>query len=185
MLFENMPQRSQKILKLEVSLPHMLDKVNRPIQRPFPQKFDKIFLAIGETILGIPQDELGNQFVEEVNRYVGSLDSYLRKDIRLLVAVFNSRISVFFRTLALKPFHALPSNKREKYLDAWKTSRIPLLRTGYVALRSLSGWAYYSSDKGAKEMGSYGKTIGKEQETPTLLSKKFYPNSPIAGGQKS
>ncbi len=163
----------------------MLDKVNRPITRPFPKSFDRILLAVGETILGIPQQELGQDFVDEINRYVGSLEPYLRKDIKTLVTLFNSRISVFMKILTFKPFHTLPLDEREQYLDTWKTSTIPLFRTGYVALRSLAGWAYYSSEKGAEEMGSYGKTIGKEKETPTLLSKTFYPESPLAGEEKT
>ncbi len=75
--------------------------------------------------------------------------------------------------------------QRLNYAKSWGTSRIPLLRTGYVALRSLCGWAYYSNEEHGREVGHLGKTLGREEETPTLLSKKFYPDSPLAGGNNS
>lgn len=149
----------------------------------FHEKHRPRLLAIGETFLGVPPDRLGDDFVAEIDRYVGLLDDFLIKDIKTLVSLFGSPFMVFLRTGRPKGFEKLNLQQRVKYAKGWGTSRIPLLRTGYVALRSLCGWAYYSNEEHGEEVGHLGKTIGREHETPTLLSKKFYPDSPIAGGE--
>ena len=48
------------------------------------------------------------------------------------------------------------------------------MRTGYNTLKSISGWSFYSLEKKIiQEIPSYpGRTIGREQETPTLLEGK-------------
>ncbi len=148
----------------------------------FPEKQNELLLCIGETILGIPAENLGDDFIQEINRYVGLLDDYLIKDLKNLVTMFGSRAMVFMRLFKFKKFVGLSPTDRLRYVKSWGTSRIPLLRTGYTALRSLCGWAYYSNDDHGEELGHLGKTIGREKETPTLLSPQFYPNSPLARG---
>ncbi|RMG37814.1 MAG: hypothetical protein D6732_06155 [Methanobacteriota archaeon] len=149
----------------------------------FDEKHRRRLIAIGEAFLGIPPEDLGEDFVQEMDRYVGLLDDFLIKDIKTLISLFGSPIMVFLRTGRFKSFENLSLDQRVRYAKGWGTSKIPLLRTGFTALRSLCGWTYYSNEEHGAEVGHLGKTLGREKETPTLLSKTFYPDSPLAGGE--
>ena len=69
----------------------------------------------------------------------------------------------------IKPFTGLSPEQRNKFLQKWQQSRIPLMRTGFAGLKSMVGFGYYAQDKALKEMNFPGITIGREHLTPTLL----------------
>ncbi|MHA2090221.1 MAG: hypothetical protein ACW98K_05125 [Candidatus Kariarchaeaceae archaeon] len=129
----------------------------------------ELITLIGETILGVPRSELGSEYVNSVDSTVWALDDYLRKDIKTLLWLFNSRVTSIIIGRSFRKFSSMQMEDREKYILKWMKSRIPILRTAYTTLRSLCGWSYYSLQKSHPEMNYPGHTIGREHQTPTLL----------------
>ncbi len=132
-------------------------------------------LVIGETLLGVPIVELGEDYVYELDRIVTTLDDFLHRDIHTLIWLFSSRLAALLVGKSFKPFKNMNPTKRENYMKKWIKSRIPIFRTAYVTLRALTSWSYYTSEKGEAEVDFLGSTIGREHELPTLL----YGKEPI------
>ncbi|MHA2097704.1 MAG: hypothetical protein ACW99A_03380 [Candidatus Kariarchaeaceae archaeon] len=126
-------------------------------------------LIMGETLLGVPVEELGEDYVYEFDRTITNLDNFLHKDIRTLIWIFNSRIAALFVGMSIKPFKNMNPTKRENYMKKYMKSRIPIFRTIYVTLKALTSWPYYTSERGEAEVDFFGPTIGRENELPTLL----------------
>ena len=135
--------------------------------------------AVAEAILGVPRPELGDDFKFNVDEYVVWLPSHLQKDLKLLFSVLGSPLISLFFVGRLSRFSKLSVTRRRSYLKKWSLSRIPLLRTGYMALKSLCGWGYYSQESVHAELDYPGPTIGREDETPTLMygKEKWRPPS--------
>lgn len=128
-----------------------------------------LVLKIGEAILGIPEDELGDEFVREVDRIILTFEDFLQFEVKKLLFLFNSTLTSFFIFFSFKKYTKMTIENRERYVKKWMNSRIGLLRTGYVTLKAICAWAYYSSTKSWDEMNFPGETIGREHLTPTLL----------------
>ncbi|MFV2014252.1 MAG: hypothetical protein ACC656_02400 [Candidatus Heimdallarchaeota archaeon] len=126
-------------------------------------------LTIGETLLGVPKEELGEDFVYELDRIITLLEDFLHKDIHTLIWLINSRFAALIVGKSFKPLKNMNPTKREKYMEKWMKSRIPIFRTSYVTLRAFASWAYYTSERGESEINFPGLTIGREHELPTLL----------------
>lgn len=133
-----------------------------------PKEID-LFYKIGETILGIPQSELNEVFLKEADRFINTLDTFLLDQLHVLFILVNSRFISLVTILRFKKFQNLSIEKRERFLQNWSKSKIPILRTGVVTLKALCGWSYYSLEKCWEEIEFKGPTIGKENITPTLL----------------
>ncbi|MCE7733295.1 MAG: hypothetical protein GPJ54_00360 [Candidatus Heimdallarchaeota archaeon] len=125
-------------------------------------------LVIGETLLGVPEEVLGEDYVYELDRIITSLDDFLYKDVHTLIWLVNSRFAGFTIGRSLKPFKKMTSAKRESYIEKFMKSRIPIFRTMYGTLRALTSWAYYTSVQGEEDVKFPGPTIGHEHELPTL-----------------
>ncbi len=139
----------------------------------FLKENERFFLLhLGEALLGISQDELGSEFTLEADQFIANLEDYLRKDIRLLMMVFNSRITSFLLSGSLSKFTSKSIENKQKYYRKWLYSRIPLLRTGGSAFKAICGWSHYGTEASWKELNYPGKTIGREDITPTLLEGK-------------
>ncbi len=128
-----------------------------------------LILKIGETILGIPEDELGEEFLREVDRIVLTFEDFLQFEIKKLLYLFNSSLTSLFISLSFKKYTGMNKENRAKYCEKWMNSKIGLLRTGFVTLKAVTAWAYYSSTRSWEEMDFPGETIGREHLTPTLL----------------
>lgn len=129
-------------------------------------------LYVGEVILDIPKQKLGLSFVTKIDTFLHSLTRdtpHLTKDLRLQFNSINSRLIAFLLVRRFSKFTNMKSSMRERYLQAWMKSRIPLLRKGFVAFRGLCGWGYYGESDVQKEVGFLGLPLGREHETPTLL----------------
>ncbi|MCY3412440.1 MAG: hypothetical protein INQ03_12455 [Candidatus Heimdallarchaeota archaeon] len=129
----------------------------------------EFLLALGEAILGVPKDELGDQFLHEADAFIHNLEGFLINDIQLLIKIYNARLTSFFLTCSFTPFMKKSLESRQKYCSKWIYSKIPLLRTGGTAFKAVCGWSYYGSEQSWKELNYPGKTLGREHETPTLL----------------
>jgi hypothetical protein len=135
----------------------------------------KKVLVMGETMLGVPEVELGEDYVYELDRTISDLDDFLHKDLHTLIWLFNSRLAALMVGRSLKPFINMNPTKREEYMKKYMKSRIPLLRTIFVTIKALTSWPYYTSEKAEAEIDFLGPTIGREHKLPTLL----YGKEPI------
>ena len=135
------------------------------------KKNAKTILNVGEVILGIPKDDLGDDFILEVDQYLSGLPKFFFRDIKILLFLFNSRITSIMMMRKFKKFISFKYQEKEKFLEKWAKSRVFLLRMGYLTLKSVCGWGFYCNESKVKrEIPDYpGRTINREQETPTLL----------------
>jgi hypothetical protein len=135
------------------------------------KKEAEVLVTVSEIILGVPKDSLGEDFILEADRYLSGMPGFLAKDLHLLFFIFNMRLTGLLLVLRFKKFSKMNYKMKEKYFRKWIHHWIPLLRTGAIGLKSLAGWAYYSQEKNLLiEVPDFpGRTIGKEQKTPTLL----------------
>ena len=76
-------------------------------------------LSLGEALVGYTREELGDEFLMEADGFIDNLDDYLQKDLRLLIAVFNARLTSFFLTGSFSKFTSKSIEKREKYYLKW------------------------------------------------------------------
>ena len=66
-------------------------------------------------------------------------------ELRQLLHLFESGLGGLFTSLQVTPFTRLGPNQMDARLNAWRTSRVTLLRSGYQALKRLAQATYYSS----------------------------------------
>lgn len=133
------------------------------------EKHIDLIKKVGETLLGVPYDELSEEYILGFDSYVNGLEDFLQKDVKTLFWMTNSRFLSIFLVFRIKKFNSLNLKKRTKFLRKMSLSHIPLLRTSYVTWRALVSWAFYTTTDLTKEMDYPGTTIGREDETPTLL----------------
>ena len=57
------------------------------------KKEAKVILDLGETILGVPKEELGNEFVSEADSFLETIDDFQKKDFHILLWLVNSRLT--------------------------------------------------------------------------------------------
>ena len=75
--------------------------------------------------------------------YIATLPVPMRKDIRLLIFLFEYLPPlVVFR---LSRFSRLSAQDQDRYIEAWGTSRFALLRTGFRVLKGLSVSIHYQN----------------------------------------
>jgi hypothetical protein len=66
-------------------------------------------------------------------------------ELRQLLHLFESGLGGVFTNLQVTPFTRLPPDEMDARLNAWRSSRVGLLRSGYQALKRLAQATYYSS----------------------------------------
>jgi hypothetical protein len=120
-----------------------------------------------ETILGIPLDQLGSKFVEEIDDYLYNFPEWLKKEYKLIFRIFNMRFSGLIFIRRLKNFTKMDTGQKVKFVRNFSSSRLPMIRSAFYGLKSICAWGYYSQDDVFVDFP--GKTIGREHETPTLL----------------
>jgi hypothetical protein len=75
--------------------------------------------------------------------YMATLPPHMQKDIRRLIVLFEYLpLLVIFRA---RKFTRLTSDDQDRYIEAWGTSRVGLLRTGFRVLKSLCVSTYYQN----------------------------------------
>ncbi|MHA1989380.1 MAG: hypothetical protein ACW981_01790 [Candidatus Hodarchaeales archaeon] len=145
------------------------------------KKSSKTILHVGEVVLGIPKEELGQDFILEIDHYLSGLPKFFFRDIKILFFLFNSRLMSVVMMRKLKKFTNMKRADKEKFLDKWANSRLSVIRMGFLSLKSMCGWAFYSQeDKVKTQIPDYpGRTLNREHETPTLLfGKEPWDSSP-------
>jgi hypothetical protein len=93
--------------------------------------------------------ELG--VADGIVEYIAMLPGPIRKDIQRLVLLFEYLpLLIIFR---FSRFSRLTPNDQDRYIEAWGTSRIGLLRTGFRVLKNLSVSTYYQNPATWKAIG--------------------------------
>ena len=83
--------------------------------------------------------------------YIATLPPHMQKQIRQLIILFE-----FLPPLVIfKPrnFLHLTKHDQDRYIEAWGTSRLALLRTGFRVLKSLCVSTYYQNPASWKAIG--------------------------------
>lgn len=126
-------------------------------------------LHAGKIILGIPADELGDEYLEEMDRLLSTFEPFLQKDVHTLLKLLNLRFLNLLFNRTIQPFSRSNDIVQRIYIRKFMLSKISLLRTSFVTMKAVCGWSYYSLNKCWPEMEFPGETIGREHLTPTLL----------------
>jgi hypothetical protein len=66
-------------------------------------------------------------------------------DFRKLLHLFDNALVGLFTNASTRPFTHADAAAQDARLDAWRNSRVALLRSGYLALKRLAQATYYSS----------------------------------------
>ena len=91
------------------------------------------------------------RIAEGILDYIATLPAPIQKDIRRLIFLFEYLPPlVIFR---LRRFSRLTPEDQNVYIEAWGTSRIRLLRTGFRVLKNLSVSTYYQNPATWKAIG--------------------------------
>ncbi len=77
------------------------------------------------------------------DRQIAKLDPAVQKDMKALLAVFDSALAGFLFDGRLRPFTALPKEKQADAFMAWGDSSVAFRRTAFQALKQLAGAMYY------------------------------------------
>lgn len=125
---------------------------------------------VGSAIIGVPIDQLGDRYIEEIDEFLYTLPPWVQKDFKMLFFSFNLIFIRLYFTFKITSFTKMNENQKMKYIKKWSRSRIPLMRSGIIGLKGVVSWGYYSQNEGFLQEIKYpGKTIGRENVTPTHL----------------
>ena len=80
-------------------------------------------------------------------------------ELRQLLHLFESGLLGVFTNLQATPFTRLSPADMDARIDAWRSSRVALLRSGYQALRRLAQATYYSSPELYPRLGYPGPPV--------------------------
>jgi hypothetical protein len=80
-----------------------------------------------------------------VDKVLAMEDDTARREVKQLLMLFENALPTFLFSGRTRAFTALPTDEQDQVLVEWMTSRIPLRRTGYLALRTLVNGVYYAN----------------------------------------
>ena len=86
-----------------------------------------------------------------IEAYLSTLPAHLRRDLRQLVTLFEYLPPVII--FKLSTFSRLTPSDQNRYIEAWGTSRLGILRTGFRVLKNLCVSAYYQNPASWKSIG--------------------------------
>ena len=88
-----------------------------------------------------------------------------RAELDLLLRLFESRVINFLLAGIPQPFTRMSSERRERYLRGWATSRIPQRRKAFQALKRLTTATHYTTAGVGRTIG-YPGPLGPPPSTP-------------------
>ncbi|HEV8304605.1 MAG TPA: GMC family oxidoreductase [Gemmatimonadales bacterium] len=88
-----------------------------------------------------------------------------RAELDLLLRAFQSRIANLALAGVARPFSAMSPARRERYLRAWATSRLPPRRKAFQALKRLVTVTHYTTPGAARPLG-YPGPLGPPPAVP-------------------
>jgi len=79
-----------------------------------------------------------------------------QRDFRRLLALFDNALVGLLVRGSLAPFTALRPEEQDATLEAWDRHRLPVLRTGFQAMKRLACACYYASPESYAAVGYPG-----------------------------
>jgi hypothetical protein len=109
------------------------------------------------------------------------VDESSRVEIRQLLMLFENALPNFLFGLRTTPFTLLSPQEQDEVLQEWMTSRVPLRRTGFLALRTLVMSAYYANPATWPAVGYPGPPKGIHDPNAPLWKGDGQPRPPGNG----
>jgi len=117
---------------------------------------DRICPILGEKAPGAAALDIASK----ADELFAKLDDEARQEFKILLGVFDSALAGFVFEGRITPFTKLSPEGQDKSLRSWGASRVGFRRTGYQALRALSGALYYGDERMWKNVGYLGPPWG-------------------------
>lgn len=96
------------------------------------------------------------EVAEKVDRLLASVHPGVQGEIRQLLRLFENALAGFVFDRRFSTFTASPPELQDATLEAWRTSRLDVRRTGFKALQGLVAGAYYGSSEVHRSLGYAG-----------------------------
>ena len=145
---------------------------------------DRICPDLGEKAPGAAALDIASKADEAFAK----LDEGAQKEFKILLGVFESALAGFLFEGRLTPFTKLSPEDQDESLRRWGNSRIGFRRSGYQALRGLSGALYYGDPRMWKNVGYPGPPWGvvtPAREARKDLRAAIYGGLEAGGGEKA
>ncbi len=133
----------------------------------------KVLRAVADTF--VPGGE-AVRLAEHMDETISSLPHRAdREELARLLGLLESRAFNAVLTGVPRPFTAMPLADRERYLRAWATSRLPLRRKAFQALKRLATVLYYTArDASGRDNPSWSRLgypgpLGPPPSTPKTI----------------
>jgi len=97
--------------------------------------------ADGIKVPSIEEAKLGTKADEYMSRNVPDAQS----DFHVLLSLFDNALAGFFFCGTIAPFSQMDVTARRAFLAKWENHSIPVLRSGFIALKKLAMSVYYAS----------------------------------------
>ena len=118
-------------------------------------------MVAGTLVQDAPAD-LGARVARRIARLPRAAD---RAELDLLLRLLDNRIVNLLLAGVPQPFTRMSPERRERYLRAWATSRIPQLRKAFQALKRLTTVTHYTTPGAGRSIG-YPGPLGPPPPTP-------------------
>jgi len=131
----------------------------RPGLRVFDETEASILEAVAASVLRIEPGAPPPRGVDVAGRVDGllALSSVdVQREFRRLLRLFENGFTGLMTRTGWTSFTAASESSRGARLHAWETSRVPLFRTGYQAMKRLCAACYYSSPSAWASIGYPG-----------------------------
>ena len=118
-------------------------------------------MVAGTLVQDAPAD-LGARVARQIAKLPRAAD---RAELDLLLRLLDNRIVNLLLAGVPQPFTRMSPERRERYLRAWATSRIPQLRKAFQALKRLTTVTHYTTPGAGRSIG-YPGPLGPPPPTP-------------------
>ena len=118
-------------------------------------------MVAGTLVQDAPAD-LGARVARRIAKLPRAAD---RAELDLLLRLLDNRIVNLLLAGVPQPFTRMSPERRERYLRAWATSRIPQLRKAFQALKRLTTVTHYTTPGAGRSIG-YPGPLGPPPQTP-------------------
>ncbi|HUJ24694.1 MAG TPA: gluconate 2-dehydrogenase subunit 3 family protein [Myxococcales bacterium] len=115
-----------------------------PLQFFTPAEYS-IFAAVADRVLTDAEPRVG--VAERADAFLAPLPPADARDFRRLLALFDNALYGFLRGGPPRPFTQMSPDDQDDQLARWQTSRFPIERTGYQAMKRLAAAMYFSDPR--------------------------------------
>lgn len=128
-----------------------------------------IFAAVAARIVSVPEGVSSTESVDvalRADRVMALALPSVQKEFGQLLRLFENGLTGVLTGTSLAPFTASSRKAQSRRLLSWSTSRVPLFRTGFQAMKRLAVACYYSAPQAWKSIGYPGPPELVYVETP-------------------